>query len=169
MAPWHHSGGCPGFKIRPWMHHCDTYYLPWIPLPAASRPPRRWGSSTHPCWYSCLFSSLEPAAATAGETEALSGSVGQTCWETDICLGAVSSRGAMRGHLWLPLDQHTHTHTHRGPYHLHNTQNHVMLSREKQIMGYDGPSVGQPWGIVCVSLRMCHFVNGWITVWLNGQ
>lgn len=59
------------------------------------------------CWYSCLFSSLKPAAATAGKTEALSGSVGQKCWETDICLAAVSSYGATKGHRRLPLDQDT--------------------------------------------------------------
>ena len=75
--------------------------------PTKSRPPRRWGSSAHPCWYSCLFSGLKPAAATAGKTEALSGSVGQKCWETDICLATVSSDGATKGHLRLPLDWDT--------------------------------------------------------------
>ncbi len=75
--------------------------------PTKSRPPHRWGGSAHPCWYSCLFSSLKPAAATAGKTEALSGSVGHKCWETDICLAAVSSHGATKGHRWLPLDRDT--------------------------------------------------------------
>lgn len=71
------------------------------------RPPHWWGGSAQPCWYSCLFSSLKPAAATAGKTEALSGSVGQKCWETDICLATVSSYGATKGHRRLPLDQDT--------------------------------------------------------------
>lgn len=67
--------------------------------PAISRPPHRWGSSARPCWYSCL----KPAAATAGETETLSGSVGQKFGETDIYLATVSSYGATKGHHRLLL------------------------------------------------------------------
>lgn len=71
--------------------------------PAISRPPHRWGSSARPCWYSCLFSGLKPAAATAGKTEALSGSVGQNFGETDIYLATVLSYGATKGHHRLLL------------------------------------------------------------------
>lgn len=60
---------------------------------AISRPHHQWGSAAHPCWYSCP----EPATTTAGQTEALSCSVGQKFRETDIYLSAVLSYESMRG------------------------------------------------------------------------
>lgn len=68
------------------------------------RPPHWWGGSAHPCWYSCLFSSLKPAAATAGKTEALSGSVGQKCWELIFVwpqCRAMGPRKGIAGYHWI--------------------------------------------------------------------
>lgn len=80
-----------------WLHSgCRAQSLPH-PLPCnfkATAQMRKLRSA--PCWYSCL----EPAAAaTAGKTEALSGSVVPEVWgKDDIYLATVLSYGATKGH-----------------------------------------------------------------------
>lgn len=93
------------FLIPPWLHHPATYYL-LHPLQSPDHHTDEEAPLTH-VGTAASSPALKPAAATAGKTGALSGSVGQKCWETDICLAAVSSYGAMKGHHWLPLDQDT--------------------------------------------------------------